>query len=399
MALTVFDQELAHPKRFREGTHRTRSPTETLAEYLPRMRQFGITRLANITGLDCIGLPVIVSIRPNSRSLACSQGKGVDMAAAKASALMEAIELWHAENIDLPLRFESYRSLRDVAHVADITKLPVRPGRIVRVDVPMLWIEGYDLLQRRAIWLPFDSVTINLAIGDGPRSSLQITSNGLASGNHLLEAIVHGLCEVIERDAVAEGTSSQCVDLASVDDPACRHVLDLVARANAEFRVYDVTSDTNVPTYRAALASADARTSWRRLGVAEGFGSHLSPAIAFLRATTEAVQSRLTLIAGSRDDLYREKYATFRAADRWPEVDATACRLDGRASRDGQTFEDDAATLLEDLRRIGIESVGVVDLTKKDVGIPVVRIVVPGLTGSEHGAGHAPQRRPKMHAQ
>ena len=111
------------------------------------------------------------------------------------------------------------------------------------------------------------------------------------------------------------------------------------------------------------------------------------------------MQSRLTLIAGSRDDLFREKYATFRAADRWPEIDATACRFDDRASRDGSTFEDDAATLLEDLRRTGIESVGVVDLTKKDVGIPVVRIVVPGLTGLNHGeAGHAPQRRSKMQA-
>ena len=77
-------------KRYRRGTHRTLSPAETLARFGIHARKLGITRLANVTGLDYLGIPVFMSIRPNSRSLSVSQGKGIDEDAAMASALMAA---------------------------------------------------------------------------------------------------------------------------------------------------------------------------------------------------------------------------------------------------------------------------------------------------------------------
>ena len=87
------------PKRFRLGTHRVRPPEETweaLRGVLPRV---GITRVADVTGLDRIGIPVWQAVRPASRSLSVSQGKGATPAAARASAVMESIELWHAEDL------------------------------------------------------------------------------------------------------------------------------------------------------------------------------------------------------------------------------------------------------------------------------------------------------------
>jgi len=60
------------------------------------MSRMGITRLGNITGLDRIGIPVAVAVRPNSRSVSVSQGKGLELAQAMASALMEACEGFHA---------------------------------------------------------------------------------------------------------------------------------------------------------------------------------------------------------------------------------------------------------------------------------------------------------------
>jgi len=90
------------------GSHRSRRPDETLAAYVPHMPTIGITRLANVTGLDRIGIPVYMAIRPNSRSIAVSQGKGIDPSHAKASALMESVENWHAEWIELPTRIGSY---------------------------------------------------------------------------------------------------------------------------------------------------------------------------------------------------------------------------------------------------------------------------------------------------
>lgn len=107
------------------------------------MAQMGITRLANVTGLDCIGIPVYVAVRPNSRALATAQGKGIDVDAAKASALMESIESWHGERIDRPLRYESFRALRRSTAVVDVTELPRRANSVLRLDTPMLWIEGW----------------------------------------------------------------------------------------------------------------------------------------------------------------------------------------------------------------------------------------------------------------
>ncbi len=62
----------------RRGTHRVSSPDETRERIWPWLKPFGITRVANVTGLDCIGIPVVAVYRPNSRSLSVAQGKGVN---------------------------------------------------------------------------------------------------------------------------------------------------------------------------------------------------------------------------------------------------------------------------------------------------------------------------------
>ena len=84
------------PKGFRLGTHRAIDPRETIERIRPHMAAMGITRVANVTGLDRIGIPVVMVCRPNSRSLAVAQGKGLDLDAAKASGLGESIEAYHA---------------------------------------------------------------------------------------------------------------------------------------------------------------------------------------------------------------------------------------------------------------------------------------------------------------
>src|SRR5437868_15527602 len=89
--------DMALPKRFRRGTHRIASPSETLARFRPLASHMGITRLGNITRLDHIGIPVAVAVRPNPRSVSVSHGLGVELAQAMASALMAAIEARRAE--------------------------------------------------------------------------------------------------------------------------------------------------------------------------------------------------------------------------------------------------------------------------------------------------------------
>ena len=74
------------------GTIRTRVPSETLEITKPYIEKAGISRIANITGLDCLNIPVYTCYRPNSKNLSTSQGKGLTDELALCSAIMEAIE-------------------------------------------------------------------------------------------------------------------------------------------------------------------------------------------------------------------------------------------------------------------------------------------------------------------
>ena len=122
------------------------SPERTVARVKTFATAFGITRIANLTGLDRTGVPVVMVCRPNARSSAVFNGKGVDLASAQASALMEAAETWHAENIRLPLQFASFADLRQAVAIVDIDGLPRMPGPRFDPHLPILWIEGRNLM-------------------------------------------------------------------------------------------------------------------------------------------------------------------------------------------------------------------------------------------------------------
>jgi len=391
--MKIFDRDYSQAKTYLEGAHRARRPAETLVAYKPFMPEMGIVRLANVTGLDFVGLPVVVAVRPNSRSLAVSQGKGLDLDAASASALMESIENWHAERIEAPLRYESYQALRRTAPVIDISGLHRYRAEGARADLPLLWVQGFDLLQQRVAWVPEEAVGTNMVIPPESFRMFVRSSNGLASGNHILEAIVHALCEVIERDAVSlwyhfcKDQDSSRIDLATVDDPACCFYLERLRRAGLIVAAWDVTSDLGIPTYAATLVD---EPGLRAVGIFSGFGCHLSPAVALFRALSEAVQARLTFIAGSRDDLPRKSYAASVARRSDEELAALRGLLESlsppvsfrsRPSSATASFEGDLSFLLESLTRTGLESVVVVDLSKPDLGIPVVKVLVPHLEG------------------
>ena len=190
------------PKRYFHGTHRICAPRETLARLLPLLPAMGITRVANVTGLDRTGIPVVTVCRPNSRSVAVSQGKGLTLEAAKASGVMEAVEVWHAERIMLPLKMASLEEMRREHRLANVARLPQAAGSPFHQELPLLWVEGEDLLGGGATWVPVELVSANYTLPLPPGSGcFQANTNGLASGNHRLEAVSHALCEVVERDA------------------------------------------------------------------------------------------------------------------------------------------------------------------------------------------------------
>lgn len=388
-------------KAYQSGTHRVVAPAATLAQVSRFMPAMGITRIANITGLDVIGLPVVMVCQPNSRSLAVTQGKGIDLTSAKASGLMEAVEAFHAERIMLPLKLASYEELRYTHRVVDVHQLPRTGTSALNPHLLIHWIEGYDLLQHEPVWVPFDLVHTNFTVAmRGHASGFFTTSNGLASGNHLLEAISHGICEVVERDALSlwylrdAAAAEQCrVLLDTITDPACRAVLQQYERAGMALGVWEITSEIGIPTFLCGVI--DGRDSeLRRLCYAEGLGCHPVREIALLRALTEAAQSRLALIAGSRDDAVRAAYQQLR--DRELHRQQRAALLHERPQRrftdapsyHADTLDDDVAWELDRLRAAGIQRVIVIDLTRDEFRVPVVRVIVPGL---EHISGQHTQ--------
>jgi ribosomal protein S12 methylthiotransferase accessory factor len=395
-------------KAHRTGTHRAISPEETLARVRPLMPVMGITRIANITGLDCIGIPVTMVCRPNARSLAVSQGKGLDLVAAKVSGLMESVEAYHAEHVLCPVLLATLEELRYTRTVVDVSALPRAPGEPFHAHLSIPWIEGVDLVNGEPVWLPLDVVHLDFTAGARwTRSGFAATSNGLASGNHPLEAIEHGVCEVIERDAMTlwrllerGAQAATRVDLRTVHDEACGSVLARYAAAGVAVGVWEITSDVGVPAFCCRIL--DARDEpFRRLGFAEGMGCHPSRPVALLRALTEAAQSRLTLIAGSRDDVLPRQYAELRSPARAERYRAELLEGDARGTRrfdDGpgvehDTFDADVAWEIGRLRAAGMERVVVVDLTKPELGIPVARTVVPGLEGLAIGSTWTPGAR------
>jgi len=392
-------------KLFRNGTHRIVAPAETLARARKLFGPLGITRVANVTGLDCIGIPVVMVCRPNARSLAVSQGKGVDLDAAKASGVMESIELYHAERVTRPLKLATWNELRFSHDLVAVEKLPLISVSAFHPDRPLLWIEGMDLLGSRPRWLPYELVHTNYTLpfpsGTG---CFVMSSNGLASGNHPLEAVSHALCEVIERDASALfrfhpalHQAESRIDLTTVDHSDCRTILDRFAAADVATGVWDMTSDVGVPAFRCVIVD-ETPNPFRPLGPVEGMGCHPTREVALLRALTEAAQARLTLIAGSRDDNGRDRYGrtqetelSDRARVRLKETGTR--RFTDVPTHAGDTFEDDLAWILARLSSVGIEEAVAVDLTKSELGIPVVRVVVPGLETYHHVQGYVPGPR------
>lgn len=396
----ILDQRL--PKLFRDGTHRLATPAETLARVRPLAARMGITRLGNITGLDRIGIPVAVAVRPNSRSVSVSQGKGLALPQAMASALMEACEGFHAEAIG-PTRRSPYRELAARETVVDTATLcagtrPFDPA--VAID----WVEGHDLLRGGPCWIPAEIVDTDYARPQ-PDGFFLAGTNGLASGNHSVEAINAALYELVERDALAlwmalplQQRAGHGLDLASINDADCRALLDRYAAARIAVRVWDITSDIGMAAFLCEIRDASAGDP-QMLRRFHGSGCHADRGVALVRALTEAAQTRLTYIAGIRDDLAPEEYRAAPGDElRDALLDALARAIEPRvfaAAPNGATDDlvGDLRWALDRLTAAGIERVVAVDLTRPEFDIPVVRLVIPGLEWDPHHPNYQPGTR------
>lgn len=390
--LRCFDEPLTGRLRPLPGTRRAATLAATWRRFAPLAGAVGITRVADLTGLDTLGVPVFTAIRPMGKSLSTSQGKGTTPLAARVSALMESLETWHAEERAAD-RTATPRAL-GAATIARAQALPRHAPLALDRSIP--WVRAWSLATGRRVWVPWQAVTLDCVPAATTAPVFDVSSNGLASGNTVGEAIVHGLCEVIERDAEAswrlEGADRRVV-LDTVSPPVARLVERLRA-GGVRVWLWDLTSDVGVPVFGCGLMHDPREAGWRAIGFYQGFGCHLDPTIAMLRAITEAVQTRLTYVAGGRDDFFPTDYA--RATDRrvlariWARYAAPPDEsVDARDHRDpglagvGEIL----GHLLARLAAAGSPEVLVVDLRRPGLGVPVVKVLVPGRAGRLAGMG------------
>jgi ribosomal protein S12 methylthiotransferase accessory factor len=339
---------------------------------------------------------VFASIRPEAQpgSLCVNAGKGITVGEARVGAYMEAVEYAFAEYNRAFLKVQIVRA-------RDVYEGPTRPeaildfcpvmGAEIDLDGPIACVEATDISSGETFLTPAELTFLpcptdlagNLYFGSG--------SNGLCSGNTVLEATVHGLAEVIERDICSfQAFKDQSVLVPNSSLPSTiRQINSTLASVGMNLYVRYLDNIFEVPYFMAVVAESQTDDP---IYISVGYGCHLSSQIALTRAVCEALQSRLSFIHGGRDDLV-ERYDRF---EEWTSQAraAYAEKLLAEVSRNGSSIQFDSIcgrsevavdlesaqeTLLSALARNGFRHALRVFYTPKNFPLQVVRIQVPGL--------------------
>ena len=374
--------------------NRVVDPSATVERARPHLGKAGVTRVADVTGLDRVGIPVVMVCRPNSRSVAVSAGKGMCKEAALASGMMEGLECFHAESIGSPVYFGSASELARDAPVTDWQKLPVYSGRTVDGAARIPWIRATEIGSNCCSLLPLELVSADFTQpGLGGFGIFLQSTNGLASGNCHAEAVVHAICELIERDALsywrrlgAQERARTFVPPEQVTEGDAAGLIERFAAHDFEVAIWNITTELKIPAYHCVIRDKHGAEHH-----GSGTGCHPSVSTALTRALTEAAQVRLTYVSGARDDIDRFDYApemrrrSFAELSREIEL-GRACgeaAFDAERGRTSDDIDDDLDWLKARLNSVLGFGIYVVDLSKEDIGIPVVKVVIPGLLGPE----------------
>ncbi|MGW5332360.1 YcaO-like family protein [Streptomyces bauhiniae] len=371
------------PKAVRAGTHRLRTPEETIALATPFLATAGVSRIADITGLDHLGVPVFNSTRPDAaeHNLTVTCGKGITREAARASAMMEAIERYCGEQGDRHGFHGTIAEATQLSSVLHPTRLVLVRGHEWSEDVPLEWWPTHNLVDDRIVLVP--AAAVFTPYKRRPRL-IGGHSDGLAAGNSPLEATVHALYELVERDCTAFGETLRDavrIDLTGLSGVA-RDVRDRLLSAGVEAHLFAFRNEIGIPTFYSIL---DDRVSRDPALITAGAGCHLDPHVGISRALTEAVQSRLSVISGGREDLARmasRRPPTYEEArrllDPWTALPDTA-RPEDFEDLSSDTLEGDLDTLLDRVRRVSPGAVLVTELSRMEMPLSVCRVIVPGL--------------------
>lgn len=273
--------------------------------------QYGITRVADITDLDRVGIPVYTATRPLSSTISISAGKGASKLSARAGAIMESIEMNRAENAVGEFINAPYSAVKDSA--VNYKSLPISRNSILHDNFPIAWEGMQNLVDGSQKLIPSSLVWMASRVKEY-FMHFQMTSNGLASGINDKDAINSALYEVIERDAwtlCEYRTEKASIYPKRVWIDGLEDLTDKLKDAGIDLFLFDITSDVGVPAFKAQIMD---RTNYVT-GFFAGCGCHGDYRKAAERAILEAVQSRVCYISAARDDLMRRNFLIMKNID------------------------------------------------------------------------------------
>ena len=370
-----------------KGTHRVIAPGKTIEINEDKLKTAGITRIADITDLDRIGIPIYTAIRPTAEygGVSIYGGKGITKDHAKASAMMEGFERYSAERHGDD---ESViANLNDIENNINPKSLNL-PKELEKVDIDdwdLEWSIGHDIISGNDYYIPTNAVYHPYKAKGNAKSLFKSNTNGLASGNILEEAILHGMFEVIERDAwsifeLTHKNYSQ-IDLDSIESDVIKDIIDKFESEGIKIKLMDFTADIKIPTI---AASADDTVTKDAGLLTLGMGTHLDPEVAILRALTEVAQSRATQINGAREDTVRADFAREAGYERMKRINKYYFRqedeqisLSDIENKSTSSITRDIEIVKDELMANGIEKILYVDLTRPELDVSVVRVIIP----------------------
>jgi YcaO-like protein with predicted kinase domain len=369
------------------ATGRIRTVEETVELAWALRHETGISRLADITDLDVLGIPVYNVFRPHAvpLNLTVSSGKGMTAVQSIASGLMEATERHFGESQSLPSTTMTLDDAISDGH-------PVLDPRRLTPDVRHFpegkhlfeWVVGESVATGEPIRIPAQAVFTPYSFG-GARS-YESHSDGLVSGNSRSEALLHGMLELVERDACSFGEllhRGARIDLASAPS-SILGLVDTFQRHRIEVDLFQFDSPTGIPVFYAVGVDPDTHSA---MLINAGAGCSLDPERGAQRALTELAQSRACVISGSRED-FSTRYAGRKAVPlqhalesvrSWLDLDwptRSWAALPQLATGD---LEADVATTAALLRQGGLPDIYQVNLAPDDFPFAILKVIVPGI--------------------
>jgi len=348
----------------------------------PHLRGFGISRLADITGLDRLGVPVVQAIRPRALSNAVNQGKGLTLAEAAVSAVVEALETYACEQLDR--REWTRRRPADLfgkgARALSCHLAPNVPQDWAEDPVPC--VPGIDAGSGQTVEIPLALISTDYSPASHHAATpFMRTTTGLGGGATLDQAIVHGFLEVLERQSTERALTTHGFF------ERCRLALDGLADADVADRVAQLQSGGLLVAAYEAPPIGPFPTLWVRLlderagpvtlpFPSDGFACQPSVKGAFQAAFLEAVQTRGAVIAGGREDITWRYYPKTRDNR---EIDFERRQIKerqgGMPSSEGCTGPVTLKGLANALATLGRDAVIVPVLSQDEIPLHVVRVV------------------------